>query len=600
MNIMKLPSPTRTALSAAILCTATLGTSTIAQAQDFPRVAPHTLPPNAAPTLAEPKSSGTGRSSRDLNQVIVPALQGVRLVPSLSISGAEPSTVGAVSDIAFARPVTVLLQRFVGKPLTIGSLAQMEGAVIAYYRARHRPFVSVTAPPQDVTGGVVRIVVTEFTVGTIKVSQNRWFSTSQIRSAVRLAPGDAIDATRLEADLAWLAENPFRVVDTVTSPGTTPGTTDIDLVVHDRIPVSVYAGYSNDGSVTTGVDRWKFGATWGNAFWSGQQLGYQLTTSKNFFEGRADWAPGANGPSFVAQAVTASIQLPWRHRIEIFGDYEEDRPNLGVDLGEVGHSAQGSLRYIAPLPGLGSLTHEIRIGYDFKTTNNNLDFGGAAVSSQTSQVNQFPLVYQGTLRDAWGQTVLTNSLVWSPGNLTGHNNNAAFQPGTNQSGTPFATSHYLYDRLDLERDTELPKHFLAVLKLSGQLASSNLLPSEQLNIGGMDTVRGYREFVAGGAQGILATAELRSPGYAILFDGSGAHVRDSLQGDVFFDYGRVNNVRAIPDVPEALNLASAGLGARYGINQYLNVRAEFGFPLRRLIGARTDGEFANLSITMSL
>jgi hemolysin activation/secretion protein len=568
-----------------------------ASAQDLNRTSPQPLPPQAAPPPVAPPAAV--RHPADPNAVIVPDLKGLRLVgglKSLQVHGVTGE--GVASDVAFAAPVIPALQPFIGKPLTLGALAKIETILIGYYRARHRPFVNVTVPPQDVTTGVVQIVVAEYEAGTIRVLKSRWFAAGLIRNDVRLQTGDPIDSQRLEADLAWVNQNPFLSVNAVTKPGAQPGQTDLDLVVHDRFPVSVYAGYANDGSPTTGLDQWKFGAVWGNVFGTGQQLAYQFTTGDDFFTGGTLRPDGSHSPSFIAHALTATIQLPWRSTLQVIGDYEEDHPDIGPDFARTGHSEQLSLRYNLPLPAAPRLTQQLSLGYDFKSTDNNLDFGGAMVSGQSSEIDQFPISYQATLGDKAGQTVLGDTLVLSPGGLTQRNTDAAFQPGVNQTGVAFATANYAYDRLDLERDTRLPQQWTWIVKVTGQVASGNLLPSEQLNIGGMDTVRGYDEEIVGGAEGVVASTEVRTPVVAALFQGRGS-LHDTLQGDVFFDYGRVFNVHAIPGAPAAEELASAGLGARYAIGDHLSLRVEGGFPFRPIPGQRGAGPFANISVTVT-
>jgi len=567
-------------------------------AQDLRRTAPPAPVAPAPAPLATP--SPEPRRPADPNQVVVAELKGLRLVAGPG----EPrptgqSAEGVSSDIAFAAPVAPELQAFLGKPLTLGALARIEAVVIGYYRVHHRPFVNVAAPPQDVSSGIVQIVVTEYKVGAVRVLKNRWFAASLVRDAVRLKPGDPIDSTRLEADLAWLNQNPFLNVDAITRPGAQAGETDIDLMAHDHFPISVYAGYANNGSPATGLEQWKFGALWGNAFGTGQQLAYQFTASPDFFTGRAARPDGSTGASFMAHALTATIQLPWRNTLQLIGDYETDHPNIGPDFARTGYSSQASVRYIIPLPPARRFSQQLSLGYDFKSTNNNLDFGGVAVSGQSTEIDQFPITYQATRGDRWGQTSLADTLVLSPGGLTPRNTDAAFQPGVNQTGVAFARARYAYDRVDLERDTDLPHKFSWIVRVSGQVASNNLLPSEQLNIGGMETVRGYTEEIAGGAEGVLASTELRTPAVAVLFRQARPHDGDALQGDVFLDYGRVFNVHSIAGAPNAIELASAGLGVRYAIRNNVNLRVEYGFPLRAEPGVRHSGSFANFSITVA-
>jgi hypothetical protein len=147
-----------------------------------------------------------------------------------------------------------------------------------------------------------------------------------------------------------------------------------------------------------------------------------------------------------------------RDSISLFGSYERSVPNLGQNFGLVGRSGPASIRYNLALRRTGSLIQTLSAGYDFKTTNNNLDFGGTQVSRTNAQIDQLPVAYAGNLTDKRGSTMLTTSLVYSPGNITTNNNSAAFQPAAGQSGRPFASSRYVYWRSDATRLTKLPEN----------------------------------------------------------------------------------------------------------------------------------------------
>jgi hemolysin activation/secretion protein len=568
------------------------------QAQVYERVAPEVPMENPAPTITPPPVGAPKGARLDPNKVVMKELKGIHLVNGLS--GFQPKGVageGVASDVPFVETPAPLLDQYLGKPLTLGGLASIEAAVITFYRQHNHPLVDVAVPPQDITNGVIQVVVSEYTVGQIRVLNNEWFTTGQTRDDIRLQPGDTVDMTRLQADLDWLNDNPFRRVDLVAKPGASPSTTDLDFVEHDKFPLSVYSEYSNDGSPSTGDNQIKIGGEWGNAFDTGSLVAYQHTTTPDVIGDRIKRPSGNDGVSFQADSLDFTIPLPWRDKLEIFGDYEQDLPDLGPALSGSGVSGQASIRYIMPMVApafLPGMTDELRIGYDFKTTNNNLQFGGTAISATTAEVDQFPIILLGTVKDSYGQTSGTNSLVFSPGGLTGANHAADFA-----GITPDASSNYVYDRLDIERDTTLPANYTWIVRLTGQVSSANLLPSEQLNVGGIDTVRGYEEFVANGSEGVLASTEIRTPAVAAIsrFLNDPA-LNDSVQGDVFIDYAKVSNVQDVPGAPTHETLASAGVGLRYEFTEHFSARVEVGVPFETSAGVLHHSEFTNFVLNV--
>lgn len=57
----------------------------------------------------------------------------------------------------------------------------------------------------------------------------------------------------------------------------------------------------------------------------------------------------------------------------------------------------------------------------------------------------------------------------------------------------------------------LAKDTISVVRLGTQLTNKALLPIEQFGIGGLDTVRGYRQNLYIGDSGVVGTLELRLP-----------------------------------------------------------------------------------------
>ena len=166
--------------------------------------------------------------------------------------------------------------------------------------------------------------------------------------------------------------------------------------------------------------------------------------------------------------------------LSIFGNFQKSIPNVGADFGFVGKSGQASIRYNLALHRTSHFVETLQAGYDFKTTNNNLAFGGTQVSRNSSEIDQFPLAYAANLTDKWGSSSFSTSLVFSPGGITPNNTNASFQPGLQQSGLFGASSHYFYWRSDLSRLNKLPGNAVYAFRLLGQTSSSNLLYTEKL------------------------------------------------------------------------------------------------------------------------
>jgi hemolysin activation/secretion protein len=364
------------------------------------------------------------------------------------------------------------------------------------------------------------------------------------------------------------------------------------------MPLRFYAGYDRDGTPALGRGRWSAGANWGDAFGLDQQLSYQFTTGDDFWSD-----PGS--AAFTAHSLTYVVPLPWRDKINIFGSYARAVPRLGPDLGLVGISGQASLRYVKALPdlriggllaGLESISQDLQVGYDFKTSNNDLSFGGETVSDVTTEVDQFSLLYSASTITDYGQYSLSNMLVWSPGNLSSGNNDLVFQQ---QASSPFAKARYVYNTLTATQSTRLPFNAAWVTRFVAQISDTNLIPSEQLGAGGADSVRGYDERAASGSVGFFMSQELRTPPVSLLSGRWSMTAADQAQFLMFWDYGVVRDAQYNPDSPAGTKLSSIGVGLRYTVGHVVDFRFDYGWQQRRLPGADRLNGLAHIAVTAS-
>ena len=535
-------------------------------------------------------------------RTIIYSLKGLRLIDAperLAKAGyARPGVTVDGPQILNNPAVYQQLQKFMGRSFSSVTMQQITKIVTDWYTANNRPFVAVSFPDQDVSNGIVQAVVTEYRMGRVRVVGNDWFGGWLARSQISLSRGDRIDTSLLNDDLTWLNQNTYRQVKIVADKSQTEGEMDLTLQETDRPPFHIFTGFNNGGAPVIGRDQWSIGAEWANAFFLGQDLSYQFTSSDDFWVQPQNVPVAPGSASYQGHQVSWTIPLPWRDRLVFFANYDELRPKLGKFFTQLGISWQASGRYVLELPSLANFTEEAQIGYDFKRSNNNLAFGGFAVSNSSTEIDQFPVTYNAAIQDDWGRTILFDEFVYSPGNLTGDNTDKAFQPSQTQSGVPFAHANYLYGDFDVTRVTRLPFDATSILKAQVQLANSNLLSSEQLGAGGVESVRGYDERTANGSDGLLLSSEFRTPPVGVIDPLFGASTGDQLQGDVFWDFGHVREHKDSPGSPNSQTLQSAGAGFHYTLDRFVDLRFEYAWQLRKPPGVKRLGSEPYLSLVI--
>jgi len=584
-------------LMSATMVAALLALGSVAHAQDFNRVAPKQPAAQQPGAVTPPPPVKVTAPPED--KVLIPSLKGLRLIPAIgwiARDGAHDIGVRAQYLPLLQKPkIQAQLSAFIGKPLTTADLPKISKTIIDWYRAHNRPVVDVAFPEQDISTGVLQAVVAEYRVGQVRVEGNKWFSSGVLANEMSLEHGDVIDFDVLRSDLNWLARNPFRQVNVVLERSQEVGATDVVLKTQDEFPLRVYASYDNQGQRITGRDRYSAGFNWGNVFGLDQQISYQFSTSPDLWRS-TDRGPGlSNNSRYTAHSFAYFAPLPWGDGLDVFGAYVQQVPDLGPFFGQVGHSFQLSGRYDIRLPATDSVAQQIRVGFDFKRTDNNLAFGGVRIFAGATVIDQFLLIYDGTRPDDWGQTALENSFVYSPGHFGPSNTTAVFQA----SGVNGADAQYVYDNLQVTRVTDLPWDMSWVVRGTAQIAGGELLPSEQLGAGGVDSVRGYDPRVANGSQGVLLSTELRSPSVHPLRDHTGLGIEDQAQALIFWDYGSVSYKNDQTSLPKSTTLASVGFGGRYSLADYLDARFDYGWQLRKVPGATKHGNLATVSITLS-
>jgi hypothetical protein len=125
------------------------------------------------------------------NRIAVKLLKGIAFVSSakgFNKNGVSPSVLN--SEGLYFKSLPVLnnasfitsISSYINKPLTFKGLGNIISLVRSLYKSNGISFIDVTAPAQNVSSGVLQIVVMPYKVGSIKVSGNRYFSKNYIIS----------------------------------------------------------------------------------------------------------------------------------------------------------------------------------------------------------------------------------------------------------------------------------------------------------------------------------------------------------------------------------------------------------------------------------
>lgn len=474
-----------------------------------------------------------------------------------------------------------LISIAIDQPIDNERLANIKTTILQYYREQGRYVVEVVIPPQDVSNGVVQVKLYEGKVGEIQVDGNRWSNQGLLEKQLGMRQGEPIDNGRIRRALYAMNRNPFRQVSVIYKPGSHDGATDITLAVDEKKPWRLYVASENNGIKFAGRQRWLAGINWGNVFGLNHIFTYQYITANQVSE-------------FQAHTVQYIAPLSNDHILQVYGGYSYLHPKPSGAQSSNGYSGQASVRYSIPItPGVKT-THEIIFGADFKTTNTVVEYLDLSFSPTSSKVNLTQLVggYEFHFASAAARIFAKGEFFWSPGSWLPDQSNARYNKL--RAG---ATHRWLYGRGVLDITWELPRSCNLNLHALAQYATNNLLPSEQLGIGGYDTVRGYDERLLSKESGAMASLELRSPLFPIP---NGKKIKGGLIVLGFCDFGWGMNRTQIGTWERYDTILGMGPGIRYQLDQYLQARVDLGYRLLAVESPKTPlGNFLHFSVSSS-
>ncbi len=441
---------------------------------------------------------------------------------------------------------------FLGPDKTAQDVEHARAAVEALYQKAGFVTVSVTIPPQHVSqsDGVVQIQVIERPVERLRVTGSRYFVPSAIRAgAPSVAPGKVPDIEDLKRDLTALNGNPDRQVQPSLHAGRRPDTVDVDLDVTDSLPLHGTLELNNRYNADTHALRLSASLSYDNFFQRGDtgSISYQVA------------------PEDVRDAEVESASYLFHipdSRLSLLMTYLHSNSNVTA-LGTTdvaGRGTSAGFRLLIPLGSTASFSHSVSVGWDYKR------YYELDTFTTTKQVTSAPITYyplSATYAADWtGEHATTDLTLGLEFGL----------PEFGSSRPQFDNKAYAAPpgfsilRATVTRQQDLPYGAQLWGSVTGQLTNDVLVSSEQIAVGGADSVRGYLEAETLGDYGFTVQTEARSPSIAKYIGGP----LKSWRFHLFYDAGISTLTQAQVAQRSSYGLQSAGVGSRVNLFGYLN------------------------------
>jgi hemolysin activation/secretion protein len=423
-----------------------------------------------------------------------------------------------------------------GKTLNFSYLESLAALITKRYQERGYLLSRAYIPAQTLSDGTVRIAVLEARYGALTLSNTSKVSDALLRSLFEpVKPGAPVIEQPLERSLLLAADVPGAHVDSTLAPGAQPGTSDLQITATPGAPYSGYAALDDAGNRYTGDARVSGSATLYNPLHQGDALSVLgMTAGSGLDYGRLGYQALINDG--LGTSLGGAISGLYYH----LGDGASALHAHGTAQVETLTALQPFIRSTA-----GNLF--LQAAVDVKQLRDEIDTSDTHDNRDTTALS---LALAGDRRDAGG--ISNFNVGFDLGNLSFANVAAEGEDGAaaKTAGT------YRKFILSVARLQALNAANSVYVALNGQLANKNLDSSEQYFLGGPNSVRAYDVGVIGGAQGGLASIELRHD-FAAAPGGA-------WQGIAFVDSGTVEVYKdPLGPAENRASLTGAGVGVNW-------------------------------------
>ncbi|MEB3216186.1 MAG: ShlB/FhaC/HecB family hemolysin secretion/activation protein [Nostocales cyanobacterium 94392] len=401
---------------------------------------------------------------------------------------------------------------------------------------------------QPLESGIIEIQVVEGELERIEINELNRLQQNYVRSRLRLATKPPLNRKRLESALQLLQLDPLlQQVNAELIAGSTPGKNILQLQLKEAPAFNAGIVIDNNQSPTIGSLQGIVFASYNNLLGLGDQLSaeYGLTDGLDIYGLSYTIPVNARYGTFNIRYSNNNSQI-----------IEEQFADLGI------RSDSQSLSFGFRQPLVKKADTELALGLALDIRR-----------SQTFLLDDEPFSFSEGPEDGKSKvTAIRFSQEWLQRNakqvLAARSQFSfgidAFDATINESGIDGRFFIWLGQ---FQWVQQVSPKTLMIAKINAQLTPDGLLPIEKISLGGVDTVRGYRQNELVTDNGILGSVELRLP---LTSD-------NSLQIRPFFDIGTVWNNKA--ENPDPQTVAGLGLGLSWQPRRDLFLQLDYGIPL---------------------
>ena len=466
-----------------------------------------------------------------------------------------------------------LYGELIGQEISLDRIFRITQSITARYRSDGYVLSQALLPAQRIEGGVVRIQIIEGFVDAFRIEgEPRGGSELIAAYAEKIVASRPLQNSDLERYLLLMNDLPGLRVRSVLLPSPdTPGAANMTLVVEEK-RLDAVGSIDNRGTKFLGRSQYLASLAANSLLSRHERMQLQYVGAPTTSERELSYVSGSYQQPVFDEGTTLSV----------FASRSDTEPGSELeDLEIEGEST--TLILSAAHPFIRSRRQNLSVALQFDVRNSETDiFGSQLFSKDRLRILRARMQYD--LVDAWAGVNLVDVELSQGLNIFGASDDGDANLSRADGRSDFFKVAATAQRV---QDLGFLKDGLGVLvSVGGQKSANALLAVEEFGLGGIDFGRAYDPSELTGDDALAARIELRQD-----FDEVLSQPTELFQIYGYYDIGRVWNRGDAVGQSSEESLASAGVGVRFAVTDWLSGSLEAGKPLTRRVEAEGDREW---------
>jgi len=479
-----------------------------------------------------------------------------------------------------------ITRQYENRTITNEELQALRHQLTRYYIDHGYINSGVTLPDQDISNGIIQFHIVEGELSNLNITGNDRLNSSYIDKRMALSFDAPLNIKKVQDRLLLLQQDPLiEHVNAELRPGLKPGESRMNLHVTEAKPYQAGIVFANNRSPSIGGISGDFWLTHRNLTGFGDALffSYSLAEGLDSFNGSY---------SIPLNAYDTRLNLSYQNS-------ESDVVEKPID--DNIHSRSETYGVSLSHPVYRTPEQTLTLSLAFEHRRSKTFFGNRPTSFSEG-------VPDGDVKDKGESkiSVLRFSQDWLHRNQTqviaarstfslGFNVLGATENGYTEDNEKIPDGKFFSWLGQFQWVRRLPLlNSQLLFRADAQLAYESLLPLEKFSVGGMHSVRGYRENQMVRDNGAVTSLEWRIPVFRLPIPGVSKTIEDgSLMIATFVDLGWSENEDS--DTSSPRTIGSWGLGLRWDPAPIIHTEFYWGVPFRS-IKERTEHDIQDYGI----